>query len=121
MVLRRRITVDPVRCRVAAGLKGTRRGGRIFVDLPRVPQRDPRTDAELVHADYFKETSAVADVPVGGGFPWLRMGWPLLDVVDLPTHDAVVELAQGILPPVFTTLEREASVLLEKLIAGGEV
>ena len=81
------------------GFSGRRDGSwRIFVDLPAVPARAPRTAAELQHPDYFCALLATSDVAVAGGFPWLREGWALLDIARLPVNPAVAELHHMFFP-----------------------
>ena len=107
-----------------ADLRGTREAGRIRVDVPAVPERAPKTDAEMRHADYFRATGPIAGAIVAGGFPWLRQGWSLLDAVRLPVHPGVIELARtpGVLLPLpFTTLTPEAGGALARLIERQEV
>lgn len=104
-----------------AGLTGYRNeNGRIFVDLPALPARAPRTDEEKRHKDYFKATTEMKDVCVAGGFPWLRQGWTLLEIARLPVHPAVAKLAPHVLSAPFTTLDDEGGRRLAEIIRNGE-
>jgi hypothetical protein len=105
-----------------ADLKGERReDGRLRVRVPAVPQSAPRTPSEEQHPEYFCATEEVGDTLVAGGFPWLRQGWALLDVVSLPVHPGLVELASALLPFPFSTLEPDAGRILADLVRKGEV
>lgn len=105
-----------------ADLKGKRgKDGRLRVRVPAVSQRAPRTPDEAEHPDYFCATTEIDNSVVAGGFPWLRQGWSLLDVVSLPVHPELVHLASSLLPFPFTTLEADAGRVLAALVRQGEV
>lgn len=105
-----------------AGLRGERTSnGRIHVDLPALPARDPRTDEERNYAEHFSARSEYKCVPVAGGFPWFQQGWSLLKVSRLPINPSVASLVPHVLPFPFTTLDAEGGQRLAKLIRDGEV
>ena len=108
-----------------ADLPGVSTNGRIRVDIPQVRERAPRTDDEAMHSSYFRRTPAIGGATVGGGFPWLRQGWDLLDTArHLPVHRTVVEVAQtrgALLPFAFATLRAAAGAKLADLIDAQEI
>lgn len=91
-----------------AQLEGERRNdGLLWVTVPAVPSRKPRTEQERrvgwTHSATPKATGAVA-----GFWPWLRQGWPFLDE---PAADGstlvlpgLIELAAELTSARFTTL-----------------
>jgi hypothetical protein len=104
-----------------AGLKGRRDlDGSIRLNIPPVPGRQPLTDEERAHPEYFLNTTQFDEVLVAGGFPWLRQGWALLDVAALPVHPSVVEIASHVLPTPFTTLDEYGGAKLANLLDHGE-
>jgi hypothetical protein len=105
-----------------ADLKGERGAdGRLRVDLPVIQKREPSTPEEAQYPDYFQQTTAKERALVAGGFPWLRQGWDLLDLVQLPVHPDVIALSRHVLPMPFTTLERDAGITLARLVSSGKV
>jgi hypothetical protein len=83
-------------------------GRRLFVEVPPVAGRRPRTQAESQH-DWTYEATAAVRGEVGGLWPWLRQGWAFMDD---PADDGsslvlpgVIALRAHLTPARFTTLD----------------
>jgi hypothetical protein len=102
-----------------AQLKGQRRGrGLLRATVPEVSRREPRTKDEKNFSWTYSATPRKTGV-VGGFWPWLKQGWPLLDdpapngsTLVLP---GLIELTERLSPSRFTTLDEEGGRQLAEL------
>jgi hypothetical protein len=49
--------------------------GRLYVDIPAVPERQPRTAGETRHSFTFSPTPGFTRYPIAGRLPWMREAW----------------------------------------------
>jgi hypothetical protein len=92
-----------------ATLRGRWKDGLLFVDIPAVPEREPRTDAEKKARWTHCKTDETSGV-VGGLWPWLRQGWDYVENVASPVSPLnrpdLVGLRHFLTPARFTTFNR---------------
>ena len=100
--------VIPYDIALLAQLEGERRNdGLLWVTVPAVPSREPRTEQESQVGWTYSATEDATGV-VGGFWPWLRQGWAFLDD---PAPDGstlvlpgLIDVAAELTPARFTTL-----------------
>jgi len=92
--------------------------GQLWVRVPPVAARSPRTDAEARHQWTYSSMPEKEGI-VGGNWPWMRQGWAYLeDPVDVETgliRPGLAELAQHITRSRFATLNAEGARRLIEL------
>lgn len=98
-------------------LHGWRRGDELWVEVPPVPKREPRTKLEKANDWTFRATEGASGI-VGGDWPWLRQGWTFLEDPEGEESTLIVpELLAAIphlTPGRFATLEVEGARILAK-------
>lgn len=88
--------------------------------IPAVPARDCRSPSERTRAWTYEATPPIR-VRVGGGFPWLRQGWALLEDDFRPEFRKLFRYAGALRPSTFTTLAPEAGEELASKLKRGEL
>lgn len=91
-----------------------------WADIPAVPTRDCRSPSECARAWTYEATPSIR-VRVGGGFPWLRQGWALLEDDFRPEFRKLARYAGALRPSTFTTLAPEAGEELASKVKRGEL
>ena len=99
-------------------LRGSLQSNRLFVDVPAVAARLPRTQKEEVEV-WTHEATAACSGEVAGFWPWMRQGWPFLDD---PSADGstlvlpgLMELNRNLSSARFASLDKEGGQALAKL------
>jgi hypothetical protein len=96
-------------------LHGSHRGDELWVDIPSVPKRKPRTALEEANDWTFLATQAAAGI-VGGDWPWLRQGWTYLE--DTSDEEStliapeLLEVIPHLTPGRFATVDRAGAEIL---------
>ena len=89
-----------------------RRDNQLWVQIPPVPPRSPRTDAEANHPWTHSRMGEKEGI-VSGNWPWMRQGWTYLeapfDVERTLIRPGLAELAQHLTRSRFTTLNAEGA------------
>ena len=112
--------VIPYDIALLAQLEGERRNdGLLWVTVPAVPPREPRTEQES-RADWTCSATEEATGVVGGFWPWLRQGWAFLDD---PAADGstlvlpgLIEVTTELTPARFTTLYHDGGLRLADML-----
>jgi hypothetical protein len=98
-----------------AQLPGRRQGEGLWADVPALPKRAPRSDAEFRNNWTYAATPA-AGGPVGGLWPWMRQGWVFLDHPDDSGSNLIlpglIELRSGMTGSRFATFDEKAGLAL---------
>jgi hypothetical protein len=100
-------------------LQGEWRDGQLFARVPKVPAREPRTEAERPHTWTYEEIKREAQGVVGGLWPWMRQGWAFLD--DPSDYEStlikhgLVELRRHLTSGRFVSLDKDGGHKLANL------
>jgi hypothetical protein len=98
-------------------LHGSHLGGELWVAIPPVPKRKPRTPLEEANDWTFLETQASAGM-VGGDWPWLRQGWTYLEDPGEEESTLIapelLEVAPHLTPGRFATVDRAGAEILAR-------
>jgi hypothetical protein len=95
-----------------------RDGPWLIAEIPAVPEREARNETEAKY-NFTRQATPGGRVPVAGGFPWLRQGWPLVE--DRREFRNLAPFADKLRPSVFTTLNPRRGRELAELIRRGEL
>jgi hypothetical protein len=102
------------------GLRLERNGPLLRAQVPATSERRARVAAEESRT-FTTVATPSAEGLVGGGIPWLRQGWSLLEDSRESVLAPLLQFAGGLTPALFTTLEPSAGEALADLIRKGEI
>ncbi|HYI64195.1 MAG TPA: hypothetical protein VEW71_04850 [Allosphingosinicella sp.] len=96
-------------------LHGWHQGDQLWVAVPDVPERAPRSALEQAHDWTYRETQAVSGA-VGGDWPWMRQGWAFLEDPTEEESTLIVPELLKVLPHLtpgrFATVDRAGAQIL---------
>jgi hypothetical protein len=96
-------------------------GGKLVLDIPPTPSRQPRTDMEEQRRFTHEATAGFEHAPVGGSAPWMRSGWTAVSTAVLAEsalgwRDRALEVIPHLTPSPFTIVREEGREALANLV-----